>query len=232
MATLEGKVALITGAKGGLGSAVTNAFLNAGATVAGVSRSIRDDDFPNSRFYAMPAELTSSDAAKAVADAVFARSGRIDVLVHLVGAFAGGKGVAETADEILEQMLEVNFKSAFFIAKAALGHMRERKSGHVLMIGSRAATEQNANAGAYSASKAALLALTRAIAAENATFGISANIIMPGTMDTPANRKAMPGADIAKWVQPEQVAHLLVALASDELSQVTGAAIPVYGRDL
>ena len=100
------------------------------------------------------------------------------------------------------------------------------------MIGSRAATEQNANAGAYSASKAGLLALTRAIAGENASFGISANIIMPGTMDTPANRKAMPGADIKKWVQPDQVANLLVALASDELSQVTGAAIPVYGGDL
>jgi NAD(P)-dependent dehydrogenase (short-subunit alcohol dehydrogenase family) len=74
--------------------------------------------------------------------------------------------------------------------------------------------------------------LTRAIAAENVAFGISANIVMPGTMDTPMNRKAMPGADVTRWVQTEQVAHLLVSLASDGLSQVTGAAIPVYGRDL
>ena len=94
MENLDSKVALITGAKGGLGSAVTNAFLNAGATVAGVSRSIRDEDFANPRFYAVPAELTSSDAARVVADAVVARSGRIDVLVHLVGGFAGGTGVA------------------------------------------------------------------------------------------------------------------------------------------
>ena len=122
--------------------------------------------------------------------------------------------------------------SSFFMAKAALRHMQKRKSGHVLMIGSRVATGPNANVGAYSASKAALLALTRAIAAENASLGISANIIMPGTMDTPANRKAMPGADTTKWVQTGQVANLIVALASDELSQVTGAAIPVYGRDL
>jgi NAD(P)-dependent dehydrogenase (short-subunit alcohol dehydrogenase family) len=232
MTNLQGKVALITGAKGGLGSAVTNAFLNAGATVAGVSRSMRDGDFDNSRFYAVPAELTSSAAANVVVDAVIERSGRVDVLVHLVGGFSGGSAVVDTDDSVLEEMLEVNLKSAFFIAKAALRQMRKQQSGHVLMVGSRAAAEQNANAGAYSASKAALVALTRAIAAENVAFGISANIVMPGTMDTPMNRKAMPGADTARWIQPEQVAHLLVSLASDDLSQVTGAAIPVYGRDL
>ena len=232
MSNLEGKVALITGAKGGLGSAVTKAFLDAGATVAGVSRSIQNTDFAHPRFYAIPAELTSSAEAKTVVDAVISRSGHIDILAHLVGAFAGGSSVADTDDDVLEQMLTINLKSAFFIVKAVLGHMRSRKAGRVLLIGSRAATEQNANAGAYSASKAALLALTRAIAAENAPFGISANIVMPGTMDTPANQKAMPGADRSKWVQPGQVAHLLVMLASDELSQVSGAAIPVNGRDL
>jgi NAD(P)-dependent dehydrogenase (short-subunit alcohol dehydrogenase family) len=232
MPSLEGKVALITGANGGLGSAVTKAFLDAGATVAGVSRSIKSTEFGNPRFYAVPAELTSSSAAKTVVDQVVSRSGRIDILAHLVGGFTGGSSVADTDDEVLEQMLDVNLKSAFSVAKAVLGHMRTRKSGHVLFIGSRAATEQNANAGAYSASKAALFALTRAIAAENAPLGISANIVMPGTMDTPANRKAMPSADVSKWVQTEQVANLLVALASDELSQVSGAAIPVYGSDL
>jgi NAD(P)-dependent dehydrogenase (short-subunit alcohol dehydrogenase family) len=232
MANLEGKVALITGAKGGLGTSVTNAFLNAGATVAGVSRSIHDDDFASPRFYAVPAELTNSDTAKAVVEAVLKRSGRIDVLVHLVGGFVGGGSVADTDDGVLDQMLEINLKPAFFIARAVLKEMKVRGSGHILMIGSRAATEQNANVAAYSASKAALLALTRAIAAENAPYGISANIVMPGTMDTPGNRKAMPDADRAKWIQPEQVANLLVSLASDELSQVTGAAIPVYGRDL
>ena len=101
-----------------------------------------------------------------------------------------------------------------------------------MAIGSRAAAESNANVAVYSASKAALVALVRAIASENAEFGISANIVMPGTMDTPANRKAMPDADFAKWVHPSQVARLVVALASDELSQVSGAAIPIYGRDI
>ena len=232
MTNLQGKVALITGAKGGLGAAVTNAFLNAGATVAGVSRSISDGDFDNSRFYAVPAELTSTHAANVVVDAVIERSGGLDIVVHLVGGFSGGSAIADTGDDVLEQMLAVNLKSAFYMAKAALRHMRKEQSGHILMIGSRAAVEQNANVAAYSASKAALIALTRAISAENASFGISANIVMPGTMDTPANRKAMPGADVTKWIQTGQVACLLVSLASDDLSQVTGAAIPIYGRDL
>jgi NAD(P)-dependent dehydrogenase (short-subunit alcohol dehydrogenase family) len=233
MPLLEGKVALITGAKGGLGTSVTEAFLKAGAIVAGVSRSIRDSDFDNPRFFAFPAELTSSDAARTVVEAIVAKVRQVDVLVHLVGAFAGGMPVAETEDSVVDQMFEVNFRSAFFMAKAAIRHMRERSAGgRVLFIGSRAAIEANANAGVYSASKAALLALTRAIASENASAGISANIIMPGTMDTPANRKAMPEADFKRWVHPEQVAHLIVTLASDELSQVSGAAIPVYGSDL
>lgn len=230
--TLDGKVALITGAKGGLGSSVTNAFLAAGATVAGVSRSIRDSDFDHPKFFAVPAELSNSDAARTVVGAVLDRAGRIDILVHLVGGFKGGQAVADTDDSLVEEMFEVNVKSAFYMAKAVLGHMRDRGAGRVIAIGSRAALESNRNVGAYSASKAALIALIRAIASENAKFGITANIILPGTMDTAANRRAMPNADYKKWVQLDQVATLIVSLASDELSQVTGASIPIYGRDI
>jgi NAD(P)-dependent dehydrogenase (short-subunit alcohol dehydrogenase family) len=86
--------------------------------------------------------------------------------------------------------------------------------------------------GAYSASKAALVSLVRTIALENKDRGISANVILPGTMDTPANRAAMPGADPAKWVQPAQVASLLVHLATDLASQISGAVIPVAGSEL
>jgi NAD(P)-dependent dehydrogenase (short-subunit alcohol dehydrogenase family) len=180
----------------------------------------------------VPAELSNYDAARSVVDSVVARAGQIDALVHLVGGFAGGQAVADTDDSTLNEMLDVNLKSAFYIFKAGLQHMRGRGAGRIIAIGSRAAVESNANAGAYSASKAALVALIRAIASENAESGITANIILPGTMDTPANRKAMPGADVKKWVQPDQVATLIVSLASDELSQVNGAAIPIYGRDI
>ncbi|MCL6506813.1 MAG: SDR family oxidoreductase, partial [Bryobacteraceae bacterium] len=101
---LEGKVVLITGASGGLGAPVTRAFLEAGATVIGVSRSIQASHFPHPAFTAMPAELAGGEAARSVADAVAARFGRIDVLAHLVGGFAGGEPVAETADATLERI--------------------------------------------------------------------------------------------------------------------------------
>lgn len=228
----KGAVALITGATGGLGSAVTRAFLEAGATVAGVSRSVREGEFDGPNFLAFPAELTSSEAALSLAAQVLAKAGRIDILVHLVGTFEGGMDVHATDDSLLDRMLETNLKSMFYMAKAVLPHMRERRQGRIIAIGSRAAVEAGPKVAAYSASKAALVALVRAIAAENAGHGISANVVLPGTIDTPGNRAAMPKADRAKWVAPDQIARLILALASEGLSQVSGAAIPIYGSDI
>ena len=232
MNSLEGKVVLVTGAKGGLGTHVTNALLSAGATVAGVSRSINDSDFLHPRFAGIPAELCSSEAARSVASAVAARFERVDVLVHLVGGFAGGVPVADTDESTLEQMLDLNLRSAFYIIKAVLPYMREQRKGRLIGVGSRAAVDGNACAGAYSASKAALIVMMRAVAAENSDRCISANVVLPGTMNTPANRAANPNADTSKWVEPVQVANLIVGLASDDLAQVNGAAIPIYGREV
>lgn len=229
---LNGKVALITGAKGGLGTYVTQAFLDAGATVAGVSRSIAATDFPHPAFVPMPAELSSAEVARTVADAAAGRHGRIDALVHLVGGFAGGKSVMETDDAAFDRMFDLNVKSAFHMFRAVLPHMRRQGGGRILAIGSRAAVEPGAGAGAYSASKAALVSLMRTLAAENKDIPISANVVLPGTMDTPANRAGDPRADCSKWVQPSQVAALLVHLASDAGAQVNGAVIPIYGQDL
>jgi NAD(P)-dependent dehydrogenase (short-subunit alcohol dehydrogenase family) len=230
--TLEGKVALITGAKGGLGSFITQAFLAAGANVVGVSRSIQASDFPHPGFAAVPAELSSGEAARKVADDIVAQLGRIDTLVHVVGGFAGGQSVADTDDATLDKMLDLNYRSAFFMARAVLPHMRQQGDGRILAVASRQAVEPGAMVGAYSASKAALVALIHTIALENKDRRISANTVLPGTMDTPANRAADPKADPLQWVQPAQVAALLVHLASDAGAQVTGAAIPIYGRQV
>ena len=230
--SLEGKVALITGARGGLGTFVTEAFLDAGAQVAGVSRSIKPGDFPHPRFSAMAAELSSGESALKLAADVAARSGHIDILVHAMGGFAGGTRVEETDDIIFEKMLDLNYRAAFYIARAVLPYMRRQGGGRILAVASRQAAEPGAMVGAYSASKAALVALIRTIALENRDAGISANSVLPGTMDTPANRAADPNADRSQWVQPAQVAALLVHLASDAGAQITGAAIPIYGRQL
>jgi len=229
---LTSKVVLITGANGGLGTAVTNAFLQAGAKVAGVSKKIQNSEFPGPNFIAYPGEIGSTDAARTVVASVIAKWEKIDALVHLVGGFAGGKSVVETGEATLDQMLDVNLRAAFHMFRAVLPDMRARGAGRILAIGSRTAVDPQPMAGAYSASKAALVSLVRTIALENKDRGISANVILPGTMDTPANRAAMPGVDPAKWVQPAQVASLLVHLASDQASEISGAVIPILGGDL
>src|SRR5262249_27335396 len=108
MLSLEGKVALITGSKGGLGTFVTEAFLAAGAKVVGVSRSIQPTDFSHPEFHAIPSEISSGDSARKLTESVIARFGRIDALIHVMGGFAGGTRVDETSDAVMEQMLDLH----------------------------------------------------------------------------------------------------------------------------
>lgn len=229
---LTGKIIVVTGAKGGLGTSVTSSLLGAGAHVVGVSRSIAASDFPHENFSAMPVSLANGDDAKALATVVVERWRRIDGLVHLVGGFAGGKTVADTDDATLDRMFELNFRSAFYVIQAVLPHMRTQGSGSIVAIGSKAAVEPSPMAGVYAASKAALVSLLRTVARENSDRSITANMVLPGTMDTPANRAAAPAADFSKWVRPCQVATLVEYLLSARANQLSGAMIPVYGGEV
>jgi NAD(P)-dependent dehydrogenase (short-subunit alcohol dehydrogenase family) len=226
------EIALVTGATGGLGSHVTKGMLDAGYTVVGLATKIQPRDFDHPHFIALPATLNSLEAAKNAVAAVVARFGKIDVLAHLVGGFAGGQTVADSDDVTFQRMFDMNVNAGFHMLRAVLPHMRKAGSGRIIAIGSRAAESPGATVGAYGASKAALVSLIRTVAIENKDAGITANVILPGTMDTPANRAAMPGADTSQWVQPASVASLIVWLAGDAGKDVTGAAIPVYGRGL
>jgi NAD(P)-dependent dehydrogenase (short-subunit alcohol dehydrogenase family) len=229
---IKDKVVLVTGANGGLGTHVTQAFLDAGATVVGVSRKIQQSDFKSPGFTALSVEISTAAAAKRLVDTVMARFGRLDVVVHTVGGFAGGQSIADTDDATFQGMFEVNLNSTFYLLRAALPAMRKTGNGRIIAIGSRAALEPGAGVGAYSASKAAMVSLIRTIALENKDVGITANVILPGTMDTPINRKVMPKADVSKWVQPGNIARLITWLAGDAGKDVNGAAIPVYGSDV
>lgn len=228
---LSSKVVLITGAKGGLGTFVTNAFLDSGANVVGVSRSIQSSDFEHPQFTPLPAELSSAAAAESVISQTVDRFGYIHAVVHLLGGYSSGS-VADTDEAGLEKMFDLNFRPAFHVFRAAIPHMRRQGSGRLLAIGTRAAVEPAANLAAYTASKAALISLVRSAAMENKDRGITANVLLPGAMDTPQNRTAMPTADFSKWVSPAAVASLLVWLTSGHGAHVSGAAIPVYGGEL
>jgi len=160
------------------------------------------------------------------------RFGRLDVLVHTVGGFAGGRSIAETDDATFQRMLDLNLNSVFHILRASIPVLRQTGNGRLIAIGSRAALEPGAGVGAYSASKAAMVSLIRTAALENKDAGLTANVILPGTMDTPANREAMPNADVSKWVRPAAVASLITWLASDAGRDISGAVIPVYGSDV
>jgi len=229
---LQNKIALVTGADGGLGTQVTLALLDSGATVIGVSRKIQQSSFDGSSFIALSADLSSAQKAQTLVDGIAARFGRLDILAHLVGGFAGGKTIAETDDATFQRMLDLNLNSAFYVLRAVIPHMRRAGSGRIIAIGSRAAENPGPGVGAYSASKAALVSLIQTVVLENKDLAITANVILPGTMDTPANRKAMPGADTSKWVQPGSVASLIAWLASEAGKDVNGAVIPVYGGGL
>ena len=226
---MSDRVVLITGAKRGLGTYVTQRFLGTGARVVGAARSIAQDDFPAANFVAMPADLTDSGATNKAIGSIVERYRRLDVLIHVVGAFAGGKSVAETDDAMWEQMQELNLTAAFYVLRAAIPHLRKSGSGRIVAIGSLAAVEPHAGLGAYVTFKSALVSLVRTVALENKDAGLTANVVLPGTMDTPANRKAMPGADFSKWVQPADVADLILWLADERAGHITGTTIPIDG---
>ena len=228
---MNGKVVLVTGANGGLGSYVTQAFLDAGAIVVGTSRTMQQADFDNPNFTALAAEISTREGAKTLLDQVVARFRKLDVLAHTVGGFSGGKSIVDTDDATFQRMFDLNLNCVFHMLRAAVPPLRNTGNGRIIAIGSRAALEPGAGVGAYSASKAAMVSLIRTVALENKDAGLTANVILPGTMDTPANRKAMPNADVSKWVQPSSVAQLVVWLASEAGKDVNGSAIPVYGKD-
>ena len=229
---MQGKVVVVTGANGGLGSYETRAFLDAGATVAGTSKTIQQSDFAQSAFLAIPADVATRRGASALIDQVMGKFGKLHVLVHTVGGFTGGRTVADTDDTTMQKMMDMNFNSLFQIARSAIPALRASGDGRLIAIGSRAAVDPGPGVGAYSASKAAMVSLVRTIAAENRDAGLRANVILPGTIDTPANRKGMPGSDFTKWVRPAAIASLILWLAGDSGREMNGAVIPIYGSDI
>lgn len=235
--SLEGHVAFLTGATGALGHAVTGRFLSKGATVIASYRTAESfqqlvqqlGPGVGAQLSGVEADLTNSESIRQAVAEVLRRAGRIDSLVNLVGGYAGGQPVPQTDEALWDHMLRLNLTSAFLLTRTVLPHMLAKRRGRIVHISSRAAVEPFAGAAAYIASKAGLIALTRAVAAEVSGSGVTANVVLPGTMDTPANRASMLRADFSQWVPPQSVAQAILFLVSDEAGGINGAQVPVFG---
>lgn len=233
--TLEGKVALITGGTGALGRAVSAAFVAAGARI--VVTYVTEDEIPAFRA-ALPDgsyELAMVDlrSGSEIADLVrrmLATRGRVDALLNLAGGFWGGVPLVETPEAEIDRLFAMNLKTAFLCAQAVVPAMVRQHAGSIVNVAARPALVGGARVSAYAIAKAGVVALTRALADEVREHGITVNAIAPSTIDTAANRAAMPQADPSRWVKPEGVAATLVFLASDAAAATSGAVIPIYGR--
>jgi len=247
------RVVVVTGAAGNLGAAVARAFRNAGASLALVDRS--SDRLPNlfpdlanspDCFFTPPTDVTDPGSVALAVEEIKRRFGHIDTLVNTAGGYRAGSPLHETPLSDWEFMLGLNARSVFVMCQAVIpqmlgqnhgqsqgqsqGQSRGQSRGWIVNVASRAALSGDAGHAAYSASKTAVVRLTESMDAELKERDINVNCVMPGIIDTPQNRAAMPGADFSKWVAPEALADVILFLASEGARAIHGAAIPVYGR--
>ena len=234
--TLSDKVVLISGATGALGSAVTREFAQTDARLVLTARSeqklerlIAEAGLTAEQTFTIAADVTQPYGVRELVDAAVAHFGRVDVLLNTTGGWAGGAEVVETSVEKWDHMLGLNLRSAFLLSRAVLPLMLEAGWGRIVHVGSRTAVAPRAKRAAYAVSKMGLITLTEVIAAEAKGSGVTANVILPSVIDTPANRASMPKADPRKWVPPERIATTMRFLCSDAAASINGARIPIYG---
>jgi NAD(P)-dependent dehydrogenase (short-subunit alcohol dehydrogenase family) len=216
------RVALITGAAGGLGSAIVPAFEAAGYDVVSC-----DAAHPE---VARQFDVTDRAAVDAAVRVILTDFGRIDALINLVGALRPQAPISEITDEDWDGLFNINFKSVLVMSRAVLPHMIERGSGRIINVGAKQGERGAGENGPYSVAKAGVLALTEVMADETRDSGITVNAVVPSVIDTPGNRAGMPDADFDAWVPPAQIAATMVFLASEEAASISGDRIHVFNR--
>ena len=232
----ENRVAMVTGGAGALGSAVTQDLLQNGARVAVPYRGdsewaalVNSAGAARDRLWGAPVDLTKAAAVEQFAADVTARWGRIDFLVCIAGGFAAGK-IHETSEESWDRMFDMNVKTVHLALRAAVPVMLKQNFGRIITISSGAILKGGgAGIAAYAISKGAVRQLTEILADELKGYDIRAHCIMPGTMDTPANRRDMPKADFSQWVSTADVARVIHFLLSDEARAIRSVVVPVLG---
>lgn len=236
MGEFADQVVVITGAAGNLGAAVAQAFAQQGAHLALLDRDEKHLNALRSRLpnadasEAFGTDLLDAAAVAATVNAVTTRFGGIGVLANIAGGFTMGPPLHATPASDWERMLDLNLRSIYHTCAAAIPPMLAAGSGRIINVSARAARQGVANMGPYCAAKAAVITLTESLAAEHKHTGINVNCILPGTIDTPQNRAAMPNADHSRWVPPADIADVVVFLAARASRAISGAAIPVFGQ--
>jgi 3-oxoacyl-[acyl-carrier protein] reductase len=225
---MDGKVVVVTGASGALGGVVAEVALARGARVAGIDHAPSRIAASANRIELGGVDLTDPAQAKAAIDSVAARFGRLDALLNIAGGFAF-ETVAEGETRTWQRMYALNVLTALNASRSAIPHLIGSPAGRIVNVGAIGALQAGGGMGPYAASKAGVHRLTEALAAEW-KGRITVNAVLPSTIDTPANRESMPKADFAKWVTAQELADVMLFLASDAASAVTGALLPVSGR--
>jgi NAD(P)-dependent dehydrogenase (short-subunit alcohol dehydrogenase family) len=230
------KVVIITGAAGNLGSNVAQAFLTSGANLVLVDHSKGKlaslfPDLINSKDYILAdgVDLTDIEAIERLASEVIKQLGSIYALVNIAGGYRAGTPVHNTPLETWDFLLDLNARTVLNSCQAVIPKMLKEGSGKIINIAARQGLKGGANMGAYSASKSAVIRLTESMSAELKGQNINVNCILPGTIDTPENREAMPSSDFDRWVSPKALAEVILFLASPSARAIHGASIPVYG---
>ena len=225
---MDGRVIVVTGALGALGKVVAASALKRGARVAGVDHAASHIAATPSRIELGSVDLTDAAQASNAIAAAASHFGKLDALINIAGGFAF-ETIAEGDPKTWQRMHALNVMTALNASRSAIPHLVASSSGRIVNVGAMGALQAGSGMGAYAASKAGVHRLTEALAAEW-KGKITVNAVLPSIIDTPANRASMPNADFAKWVTPEELAEVILFLASDAASAVTGALLPVSGR--
>jgi NAD(P)-dependent dehydrogenase (short-subunit alcohol dehydrogenase family) len=229
----EPRIVLVTGAFGALGTAVARKFRAEGARLLLIDHAAvpawAAREYPSPHVLTGGVDLSDPAATNAAVQAALGSAGVLDVLINVAGGFRWQtleKGDIAT----WELMFAMNLKTAVVVSHTVLPYLKARGSGRIINIGAGAAARGHAGMGPYTASKAGVERFSESLADELKDHGVTVNTILPGTLDTPANRADMPDADTTRWVQPDAVADVIAFLGSDAARAVTGAAIRVFGR--
>jgi len=225
MSAEVGKRVLITGASGVLGLSVIERYSFSGDQVVGAYHSSGVPVSKSSQSIRwVQVDLANSEAVRSA----FATD-EFDIWIHCAGGFRFGM-IEDLRDEDLEFLIDVNLKSAFYLARQLVPGMKKRNYGRIVFVSSYGTVQPSPGMAAYCASKAGLNLLTSVLTEETQSFDISVNAVLPTVIDTPANRKSMPQAQFSNWVSPQELADLIWTLTSSLGKPIRGALIPVRGK--